>query len=235
MTAVLEASGLSAGYGAVDVIRDVNLEVEPGQVLALLGANGAGKTTTLMTLAGAIKPRRGTVTFLGEPASGPLHQRARKGLSVVPERRAVFTRLTTRQNIAIGRGTDLDRALAIFPELEPLLSRRGGLLSGGEQQMLVMARALARPTKVLLADEVSLGLAPLLVSRLMRAVRDAADQGIGAIIVEQHVHRALEIADRVCVLRQGQVEFSGTADEAGRRLMEISKLYLGRRAANTGT
>jgi ABC-type branched-subunit amino acid transport system ATPase component len=227
MDALLEVSGLSAGYGPVNVIRGIDLEVRPGEVLALLGANGAGKTTTLMTLAGVLRPTSGEVRWLGSSAKSPLHRRARQGMAFVTEHRAVFAGLTTRQNLAVGRKCDISQAVALFPELDPLMSRRGGLLSGGEQQMLVVARALARPTKLFMADELSLGLAPQVVGRLLRAVRQAADGGVGVILVEQHVHRALEIADRVCVLRNGRMVFSGAAAELRGRAHELSEMYLG--------
>ena len=224
-TPLLEARDLCSGYGRVEVIRDVTLEVRPGEVVALLGANGAGKTTTLLTLAGELMPLSGQVLLKGSNATAPLYKRARGGLAFVTEERSVFPKLTTRQNLAVGRA-DIAKATSLFPELEPLMSRRGGLLSGGEQQMLSLARALARPTDLLLADELSLGLAPRVVGRLLRAVRAAADNGVGALLVEQHVHRVLEIADRVYLLHHGQVQFTGTAAEARGSIDEIQATYL---------
>src|SRR5579863_163804 len=224
-TPLLEARGLCAGYGRVEVVRDVTLEVRPGEVVALLGANGAGKTTTLLTLAGELMPLGGQVLLKGSNATAPLYKRARGGMAFVTEERSVFPKLTTRQNLAVGRA-DIAKATALFPELEPLMSRRGGLLSGGEQQMLSLARALARPTDLLLADELSLGLAPRIVGRLLRAVRAAADNGVGALLVEQHVHRVLEIADRVYLLHHGRVQFTGTAAEARGSIDEIQATYL---------
>jgi branched-chain amino acid transport system ATP-binding protein len=225
MSALLEAHGLSCGYAGTAIVRDLDLEVHPGEVVALLGPNGAGKTTTLLALAGELKPLAGRVLWKGKPSTQPLHKRARDGLAFVTEERSIFTKLTTRQNLGVGR-SDLGQALRLFPELEPLLSRRGGLLSGGEQQMLTLARALARPTQLLLADELSLGLAPRTVGRLLRTVRAAADGGMGALLVEQHVHRVLEVADRVYLLRQGKVELAATAAEARARLPEIEAHYL---------
>jgi branched-chain amino acid transport system ATP-binding protein len=224
-TPLLEARDLCAGYGRVEVVRDVTLEVRPGEVVALLGANGAGKTTTLLTLAGELMPLGGQVLLKGSNASAPLYKRARGGMAFVTEERSVFPKLTTRQNLAVGRA-DVAKATSLFPELEPLMSRRGGLLSGGEQQMLSLARALARPTDLLLADELSLGLAPRIVGRLLRAVRAAADNGLGALLVEQHIHRVLEIADRVYLLHHGQVQFTGTASEARGSIDEIQATYL---------
>lgn len=225
MTPLLEARGLHAGYGEVTVVRDLSLRVASGEVVALLGANGAGKTTTLLALAGELKALKGEVIWKGARARGPLHRRARDGLSYVTEERSIFPKLTTRQNLAVGRA-DVQKATALFPELGQLMSRRAGLLSGGEQQMLTLGRALARPTALLLTDELSLGLAPKTVGRLLRAVRAAADAGVGALLVEQHVHRVLEIADRVYLLHQGRVAFEGTAAEARRNLNEIQTHYL---------
>jgi ABC-type branched-subunit amino acid transport system ATPase component len=224
MSALLQARGLSAGYGAAQIVRNLDLEVGAGEIVALLGPNGAGKTTTLLTLAGELPAVGGEALWNGAPSTAPLHRRARDGMAFVTEERSVFMRLTVRQNLAVGR-CDIDRATALFSDLAPLMSRRAGLLSGGEQQMLTLARALSRPTKLLLADELSLGLAPRTVGRLLEAVRAAADAGMGALLVEQHVHRVLEIADRVYVLRHGQVEFSGTAKDARARLGEIEAHY----------
>src|SRR5205085_3122741 len=174
---VIAARGLRAGYGATVVVRDLDLEVRAGEVTALLGPNGAGKTTTLMTLSGDLPALGGEVRFGGVATTSRLHHRARQGLALVTEQRAVFTRLTVEENLRIGR-CDRRIALELFPELEPHLKRRVGLLSGGQQQMLALARALSRSPKLLLADELSLGLAPLVVERLLTAVRDAANDGV---------------------------------------------------------
>lgn len=233
MTAVLAARGLCAGYGAIRVVHDLDFEVAPGEVLAILGPNGAGKTTTLRTLAGSLPPLDGQVEIDGSATRAPLHRRARQGLGFVTEERSVFSTLTTRQNLQVGRGCDPARTVAMFPELEPLLGRRAGLLSGGEQQMVTLGRALARPLKVLLADELSLGLAHKVVDRLLLAVRQAADEGLAVVLVEQHVARVLKIADRAIVLRQGRVEIEGTAAEVGARLTDIEELYLARDTASS--
>ncbi len=223
---LLQTRGLCAGYSGVKIVSDLSVEVWPGEVVALLGANGAGKTTTLLTLAGELKPLGGEILLKGVETTAPTYKRTRQGVGFVTEERSVFVNLTTRQNLAVGRA-DIDKATALFPELEPLMSRRGGLLSGGEQQMLTLGRALSRQTDLLLADELSLGLAPKTVGRLLRAVRAAADEdGIGALLVEQHVHRVLEIADRVYLLHQGTIQFSGTAEEARTSLDEIQATYL---------
>jgi branched-chain amino acid transport system ATP-binding protein len=222
----LEARQIAAGYGAQPVIHDVDLTVRPGEVVALLGANGAGKTTTLLTLAGELPPLRGEVAMDGVITKAPLHKRARNGLTFVTEEKSVFMGLSTRDNLRVGQ-VDVDEALALFPELGRRMGVRGGLLSGGEQQMLTLARALARKPRVLLADELSMGLAPLIVKRLLEAVRAAADErGTAVLLVEQHVRKALQYADRAYVMRRGRIELSGTAAELRSRITEIEDHYL---------
>jgi len=225
VTPLLEVVGLRAGYGNVEVVHGVDLEVHEGEVVALLGPNGAGKTTTLSTVAGELSPLGGEVRLLDCDARDPLHIRSRKGLAMVTQERAVLMELTAAENLRVSR-CDLDRAVALFRELEEHLNRRVGLLSGGQQQMLALARCLARPSRLLLVDELSLGLAPLVVERLLRAVRDAADDGLGVLLVEQHVHQALATADRVLVLRRGVVELDGSATELRDRVAEIQAAYL---------
>ena len=195
MTALLAADGLSAGYGDVSVIHDVDLTVDEGEIAVILGPNGAGKTTTMMALCGELAPTAGRVRWKGAVTTSPLHRRAREGLALITEERSVFMALTVAENLRVGRA---DRtALERFPELVPLLDRKAGLLSGGEQQILTVARALARNPRAVLADELSLGLAPMVVRRLLGALREAANRGIGVLIVEQHIHQALAIADKV--------------------------------------
>jgi branched-chain amino acid transport system ATP-binding protein len=225
-TPVLEAVGLTIGYSAQAVVRDVDLTVHPGEVVALLGPNGAGKTTTLLALAGELPPLAGEVRIDGAVTSAPLHRRAQRGLSFVPEERSVFKGMSAIDNLRVG-DVDTDMALQLFPELEKRLTVRGGLLSGGEQQMLTLARALSRKPRLLLADELSLGLAPLVVRRLLEAVRAAADErGTGVLLVEQHVRKALKYADRVYVMKRGQIELEGPAAEMRGRLEEIEDSYL---------
>ena len=223
--AVLRARALSVGYGQIAVIRELDLAVSPGEIVVLLGANGAGKSTTLMALAGLLAPSAGTVELHGRPTRAPLHQRSRQGLAYVPEQRGIFRDLTTRENLRLGRGS-LAAALEIMPELRPLMDRRAGLLSGGEQQMLSLARALASAPSVLLCDELSLGLAPLIVDRLLKAIRAAARQGVAVLLVEQHVRAALAVADRAYVMRRGTIVMTGTAAEVGARLEEVESNYL---------
>jgi ABC-type branched-subunit amino acid transport system ATPase component len=226
VTVLLETRALCAGYHGSAVVRDLDLTVSAGEVVALLGPNGAGKTTTLLTLAGDLPPVSGEVLLDGSVTKAPLHRRAAGGLGLVPEERSVFMGLTAGENLRVG-GVDIDRVLALFPELKSKLGTRAGLLSGGEQQMLTLGRALGRDPRILLADELSLGLAPLVVDRLLAAVRESADSGVAVVLVEQHVSKVLTVADRVYLLRRGQVELSCTAAEAGRRLSEIAQSYLG--------
>lgn len=223
---VLEARGLRAGYGRGTVIvRDLDLTLAPGEVVALLGPNGAGKTTTLLTLCGELPMLGGEVWWRGAPTRAPFHRRAREGLGLVTEQRAVLMTMTVAENLRVSR-CDQERALALFPELESHWHRRVGLLSGGQQQMLALARTLARDTTVLLVDELSLGLAPAVVARLLEKVRAAADSGVGVLLVEQHVHKAMQVADRAYVMRRGRIELSGTADELRTRTEEIQASYL---------
>jgi len=224
---LLETRNLKAGYLGREVVNRVDLNVQAGEVVCLLGPNGAGKTTTLLTIAGELAPVDGLVMFSHVPTWTPMHQRVRTGgIGLVTEERLVFTRMTARDNLRLGGGS-VEAALELFPELEPRLPVRGGLLSGGEQQMLALARALSRKPKLLLADELSLGLAPKIVDRLLGAVRDAADQhGTGALIVEQHARKALAYSDRMYLMARGEIRMELPADEAIERLDEIEDAYL---------
>ena len=229
MPAMVEAHGLFLGYGSGAVVRDLNLVVRPGEVVALLGPNGAGKSTTLLALAGELAPMRGRVAWEGDSDSRHLDRRARRGLAFVPEDRSVFSGLTVSQNMAVNwkaSATHRNGITTMFPELRPLGARRAGLLSGGEQRMLAVGQALSEGCRLLLADELSLGLAPKTVGRILRAIRAAADRGVGALIVEQHVHRALETADRVYVMEGGRIRFDGTTAEAVEQLDSIRDQYL---------
>jgi branched-chain amino acid transport system ATP-binding protein len=224
-TPVLEAKQLCAGYGAVEVVKDLDLVVHAGEVVALLGVNGAGKTTIVRALSGQLRPSGGEVWLKGRPTTAPLHKRVRDGMRLITEDRSVFMGLTTAENLRLG-GQSREACLEVFPELERLLHRRAGLLSGGEQQMLTLARALGAQPTVLLADELSLGLAPLICVRLLAALRAAADRGAGVLLVEQRARDALRVADRAYVISHGEVAVCGSASELAGQIEEIESMYL---------
>jgi branched-chain amino acid transport system ATP-binding protein len=228
---VLNARNIDAGYGDVPVLHGVSLSVAPGEILALLGRNGAGKSTTLLALAGFLPLKAGEVLLAGDVCTMPAHRRARSGMAFVLEERGIFGGLSVEQNLRLGAG-GVDKALGYFPELQPHLQRMAGLLSGGQQQMLAVARALAADPKVLLIDELSLGLAPPVVDRLFRALVDAKHRGVGVILVEQHSRAALGVADRACLLDQGRVVLEESASALLPRIDEIERAYLGDFALN---
>lgn len=235
MTRLLEISDLRAGYRGVTVVRGIDLHVDAGEVVALLGANGAGKSTTLLTVSGLAEQQGGTIRLDGHDVHG-MHAaaRARAGIGHVTEDRSLFTKLTTYENLRLGgRGDlgELGRVLELLPALEPLLQRQSGSLSGGEQQMLALARALMARPRVLLVDELSLGLAPLIVRTLLQNLRTLADQGLGVLMVEQHVDQALRFADRVAVVARGRISFTGAAADLVGQRDRLAAAYLGAEGA----
>ena len=247
LSPLVEVRELHAGYGRTVVVRDLSLTVDPGEVVALLGPNGAGKTTTLMTAAGLLPALAGEVLLFGEQVdTGSPHRNERRGLGYVTEDRSLFGGLTVHENLRLagggrrgraqrgsgdGRrrpGVDLADVTRYFPALGPLAHRRTGLLSGGEQQMLAVARALAGRPRLLLVDEMSLGLAPKLVDQLAIVLRRAADDlGIGVLLVEQHIPVALSIADEAVVLVHGEVVARGPAADLAERPDLLHASYLG--------
>ena len=216
MDPVISVKGMCTGYAGQPVVHDLSFDVNPGEVLCLLGPNGAGKTTTMLALGGELPLIDGEVSFGEIKPKAPLYKRAREGMAYVTEERSVFKGMSLRDNLRVG-GVDAEEAVALFPELGKRMTVRGGLLSGGEQQMLTLARALGRKPRLLLADELSLGLAPLVVDRLLQAVRKAADeQQTAVVMVEQHAHKALRYTDHALVMRRGRISLDLTGEQARR-------------------
>jgi branched-chain amino acid transport system ATP-binding protein len=208
-------TGVEAGYGGTVVLRDVDLTVPRGQIVALLGPNGAGKTTLLRTASGLLKPSRGTVRIAGNDVTGAApYRRARAGLCLIPEGRGIWRNLTVRENLRLqappGSGDgSFDAAIDMFPILGQRLRQKAGTLSGGQQQMLALARAYLSGPSVVLLDEVSMGLAPKIVDEIFQALGRLSDAGVALLLVEQYVNRALEMADQVVLLDRGSVTFAG--------------------------
>jgi branched-chain amino acid transport system ATP-binding protein len=232
---VLKVDDLHVFYGEIHALKGVSLEVQSGEIVALLGNNGAGKTTTLKTVSGLLAPRQGQVTFEEEVLGGlPAHEIVLRGIAHVPEGRRIFNRLTVRENLLMGayrrRDTrvseDLDRALALFPRLGERLAQVAGTLSGGEQQMLAIGRALMARPRMLLLDEPSMGLAPVLVEQIFATITDINRQGTTILLVEQNAAMALEIAHRGYVIETGHIVLTGTAVQLGENA-DIRRAYLG--------
>jgi branched-chain amino acid transport system ATP-binding protein len=229
---MLQLDALDAGYDGVPVVRDLSLTVAPGEVVALLGPNGAGKSTTLGTIAGLIPPIGGAIRLAGETVGGRstpwLFER---GISLVPEGRSLFFGLTVREHLKLAgaRSKAVQRELLeLFPELEKCIDRKAGVLSGGEQQMLAVGRGLVSQPKLLLVDEMSLGLAPVIVERMLPVLRRVAERsGAGVLFVEQHVPLALEVADRAYVMTHGRLVLEGPAAELRSQPDLLRLSYLG--------
>jgi branched-chain amino acid transport system ATP-binding protein len=222
MAPLLRVEGLRAGYGPIDALHDVSLTVEPGEVVALIGANGAGKTTTLMAISGVVPARAGAVAFDGHDLTRrAAHRIVKLGLSHSPEGRKIFPRLTVLENLQMGAFTrpdrqgvadDVEKVFRMFPILRERKAQAGGLLSGGQQQMLAIARALMARPKLLLLDEPSLGLAPQVVVQIYEVIRDLNRQGVSVLLVEQNARMALKVAHRGYVLETGRVTVADKAD-----------------------
>jgi branched-chain amino acid transport system ATP-binding protein len=227
---MLELSDLDVYYGPSWILKSVSLTVPTGGVLALLGRNGAGKSTTLKTIIGLVPPRAGTIRFDGDDITGaPPHAVNRRGIAYVPEERRVFRDLSVDEHLAIAArpgGWDAGRIFRLFPALQPLRGRRGRFLSGGEQQMLAIARALATGPRLLLLDEPSQGLAPVVLDAVIASIEAMRDEGLAIVLVEQNVEVALDVADRAAIIDQGAIVFDGTA-AALRARQDLQSAYLG--------
>jgi branched-chain amino acid transport system ATP-binding protein len=234
--AMLEVENVHVYYGNIHALKGVSLTVEEGEIVTLIGANGAGKSTTLFTISGLQKPREGTVRLEGEDLSVyPPHDIVAKGVCQVPEGRRVFTRLTVQENLEMGAFTradraeikqDLERVFVLFPRLKERRSQVGGTLSGGEQQMLSTARALMSHPRLLLLDEPSMGLAPMLVESIFETVQEINREGTTILLVEQNAQMALQVAHRGYVLETGEVALSDSAANLRQNEM-VQKVYLG--------
>lgn len=233
---MLQVQEIHTYYGNIQALKGVSLKVEEGQVVTLIGSNGAGKTTTLRTIQGLLRPRQGTILFEGKPLNSLSTEAiVRLGVSQSPEGRLIFPRMTVQENLEMGAylrtdklgiKSDLERALHLFPRLRERISQKGGTLSGGEQQMLAIARALMSRPRLLLLDEPSMGLAPMLVSQIFAIVRDINAQGTTILLVEQNARMALSVAHRGYVIQTGQVVVEGTASELQSN-ETVRKAYLG--------
>jgi branched-chain amino acid transport system ATP-binding protein len=235
---MLEVKDVRASYGRIEAIKGINLTVKEGEVVVMVGRNGAGKTTTLKTIAGSLKPRQGQITFEGKDITGlAAHQIARLGLNMVPEGRQIFADQTVADNLYLGlnsrrldkreQDATLERCFALFPRLKERLKQQAGTLSGGEQQMLAISRALMSGPKLLMLDEPSLGLAPIIVKTVLETIQELSRQGITILLVEQ-MRYALQIANRAYVLKNGTLIWEGTGQQA---LVspEVEEAYLGKR------
>jgi branched-chain amino acid transport system ATP-binding protein len=232
---ILEVQDVHTYYGNIEALKGISLKVEQGEIVTLIGSNGAGKTTTLRTIAGVLRPRRGTVRMdSSDLTKTPANQIVRLGIAHSPEGRRIFARMTVRENLEMGafaRGAanitdDYERVYTLFPRIKERLKQRAGTLSGGEQQMLAIGRALMARPKLLLLDEPSMGLAPVLVELVFQTIKEINAQGMTVLLVEQNAHMALTIANRGYVLQTGKIVLSDTAKALASNEM-VRKAYLG--------
>ena len=233
---MLTLDNVSVNYGAIEALMGISMHVETGEVVTLIGANGAGKTTTLRTITGLLQPREGKITFEGEDIGGrPTHQLVAKGISMSPEGRGVFANLSVRENLQMGAylkrdkrmiAAEMERAFQMFPRLKEREAQKAGTLSGGEQQMLAIGRALMSQPRLLLLDEPSLGLAPLVVHTIFEAIDEIKSKGTTILLVEQNAHAALKHSDRAYVLETGRIVMEGSSKELAAD-PRIKEAYLG--------
>lgn len=236
MSVMLEVKDLSVAYGKILAVKNVSFTVNQGEIVTLIGSNGAGKSTTLRTISGLLHPRTGSVAFKGETISGKAgHEVVKLGITQSPEGRRIFPRMTVSENLDLGAflrkdkegvAADYDRVLELFPRLKERINQKAGTMSGGEQQMLAVARALMGKPELLLLDEPSMGLAPVLVELIFDTIKTIREQGVTVLLVEQNALAALDVADRAYVLESGSIKMSGSAKELASN-DEVTKAYLG--------
>ena len=235
MSTILRAENLNVYYGAIHAVKDISFEVNEGEIVTLIGANGAGKTTTLQTVSGLLRSKTGSIQFLGENISRiPAHKLVDRGMAQVPEGRRIFLQMTVKENLEMGAFTEnpskipshLERVYEQFPRLKERAKQIAGTLSGGEQQMLAMGRALMSDPKLLMLDEPSMGLAPILVEQIFDIIKELHKAGTTILLVEQNAQMALSVADRAYVLETGKITLTGTGAELARS-EEVKKAYLG--------
>lgn len=234
--AMLSVRDLQVGYGAILAVKGISLDVHEGEIVTLIGNNGAGKSTTLRTISGLLHPRSGSITFQGQSLTGvPGHEVVALGIAQSPEGRRIFPRMTVAENLDLGAylrkdhaavATDRERVLELFPRLAERIAQRAGTMSGGEQQMLAVARALMASPKLLLLDEPSMGLAPVLVDVIFETIGRIREQGTTILLVEQNARAALAVADRAYVLESGSIKLAGDASDLARN-PEVAAAYLG--------
>ena len=234
MAVMLDVKNINVYYGAIHAVKDISFQVNEGEIVTLIGANGAGKSTLLKCIAGLLKPQGGQISYNSEPLPRSASAVVAKGIAMVPEGRWIFPNLTVEENLLMGgylsknRGEGLERAYSMFKRLKERRSQRAGTMSGGEQQMLAIARGLMANPKVLILDEPSLGLAPLIVNEVIAYIDEINQQGVTILLVEQNARKALKIAHHACVMEQGKIVRYGTGDEIAKD-ENVVAAYLGRK------